>query len=411
MKDELTSRRGLAEKSRRLQARIVEPPGTLDFAASGINWKFKEFTRIRSLIRRIARLEASKLSQLLRVNAIRASQAADNLVSALEVSQIRRLSDSNSEPASISVLTGRADVLFYQKLDPSRDSRGIVATGFQMGQGLGNQLWAYAVTRLAAKRSEQGFAIVGENNYKGRGIITLDFGRLLDMPGFPASETMEQISEKCDRSPSGEDVSRSDPLIIFPPRNSYLLGNFQSYEYLRGHEDWLRSELKLTLGPIELPENVTVLHIRMGDFVGNPVWLGYGYYRQAIDWVRKHYPTNRFLIVSDQPQRAAKLLRLAANEIAQRPKTSSTVDSTIAPHHFGSDLSGDFRIMYSAKSLVLPASSLSWWAAFLSIENKEFVLAPDRWAAHNVAGKFWSTAEIATPGFSYLTKSGDVRLK
>lgn len=54
----------------------------------------------------------------------------------------------------------------------------------------------------------------------------------------------------------------------------------------------------------------------------------------------------------------------------------------------------------------LVAIALRYGAAFLNSDCK-VVVAPKYWAAHNSEPNLWSTAEIVTPGFTYVDSQGN----
>ena len=400
----------LADFSRRVLVREAPTSSEAEFILNDVHWIYSENIILRRISMFVSRLEASKLAQCLRFDTFKLSYRLEKLISILEI-KIRVFREEDLRPSN----KARITVNYLQEHRTLYSSgadgpAGLLATHLEVGQGLGNQLWAYAALRTAAFRTKLDFAVTGENNYKGNSFLDIDFGHLIDIPGSAALENFSTVREQVLRTQSGTDISQVDANVLRPEPNSLLIGNFQSYNYLLGYEREIRSAVRLRDDAINLGEDVTVLHVRMGDFMKNDVWLGPDYYFKAMSWIRERNPRAKFLIVSDQPRRAAKLLKLRGHDLSKRPFLSEKKPSPpIAPHHHGKDLRGDFNVMYSAKSIVLPASSLSWWAAFLSLDEKQIVIAPERWAAHNLGGSHWSTAEIATPGFSYLSRDGKIK--
>jgi hypothetical protein len=261
----------------------------------------------------------------------------------------------------------------------------MITTQLYDGQGLGNQLWAYAVTRLIANGRGMDFCIADSGTFKGRGFINLNFGT--DLP---------QIDQTY-FEPEGKDNGRSmwpyDPNLFDVPPFTKIEGNFQSYQYIRGEEDlvreWIKPEIRVKL---EDAENTCVIHCRMGDFVLTDVFLPYKYYLDAMREVRNLNPNVKFVVVSDQPDKAAHFLGV-------EPHISFTEDEYKASHHFGGDVSVDFGYLYQAHYLIIPNSSFSWWAAFLN-PVKKIVVAPKFWAGYNHG--FWQTKDIETDGFTYV---------
>lgn len=396
--------------SRRLITRVDSDAHKAEFFLNGVHWIYAEHSSLRRLLMIVARVEASKLSQALRVDALKIAERLEKLIAIFEV-KISASRDEDPQPSNRLQITIETQTESRTLSASGADgSMALLATHLELGQGLGNQLWAYAALRTAALRTGIDFAVTGESNYKGKSFLDIDFGHLIDVPGSAMAENFATVRENLLRTQSGTDVSPVDNNVLRPEPNSLLIGNFQSYNYIAGYEREVRSAVELRDEPIHFGDNVTVLHVRMGDFIKNDVWLGAEYYFKAMSWVRERNPNAKFLIVSDQPGKAAKILKLSGHDLTRRPLFREKKPSPpIAPHHYGSDLRGDFNLMYSARSIIMPASSLSWWAAFLSLDQKHFVIAPDRWAAHNLDGSYWSTAEIATPGYSYMSRDGKVR--
>ena len=52
----------------------------------------------------------------------------------------------------------------------------MIITEFYNGQGLGNQLWCYFVTKTIAKLNNYKFGIMSPNKFKGKEFMQLDFG-------------------------------------------------------------------------------------------------------------------------------------------------------------------------------------------------------------------------------------------
>jgi hypothetical protein len=285
----------------------------------------------------------------------------------------------------------------------------LVSTSLSEGQGLGNQLWAYAVTRATAQRLGAPFAILGEHHFKGAGFLKIDFGEFIHasrpLELGASSRQRPTIREKVSRTGDGLDVSMHDPSITSLKTGAHLEGNFQSFNYIQDHQNEIRSWINSTTSSPSLPEELVVIHFRGGDFRGNPHFLNRTYYDAAIECATAGLKNAKFLIVSDEPRFAEEYLGIRSTKLRLQlePRASRKVAPALAPHHKGRGLAQDFEIMIAAKRLIIPNSSLSWWAAFLSLQSKELVVAPKYWAGHNVRPPIWSTAEIETPGFTYIS--------
>ena len=292
----------------------------------------------------------------------------------------------------------------------------IIATEFYDGQGLGNQLWTYVATRLAAMRQGFDFGIGGKQNFKGDSFIEIDLGKTitggLTNDGGPPSKLPSGINHYYSETKiidrvSGLDVSKEDKRIWTLPPNSKIDGNFQSFEYLKGNEDVVRSWIQIQSKRSKelVPnDNSCVIHVRGGDFKSlNLTSLGFEYYRNAIAFLRSNYGITHFVAITDDTDFAKAILPdyVDISQLARVVKR----DRRQARHHIGHDVEGDFLTLMQAKYLIISNSSFSWWAAFLNT-RRQVVLAPKYWAAYNSNSPIWSTGEIVTPGFTYMDVNG-----
>ncbi|MEJ0001580.1 MAG: alpha-1,2-fucosyltransferase [bacterium] len=286
-------------------------------------------------------------------------------------------------------------------------------------QGLGNQLWNYALARIIAKRNGYDFAILKKDRFKGKDFIELDFGR--DLPGGLTSPggyifalprgIRHYYRERLELAGTtfadmSDDISRADPKLLSLPAGTKFDGNCQSTTYLEGYR-------KDILGWITIKEeyeqykpepNVCLIHLRLGDFMRSKAFLPLSYYQAAMAHVKSIDPSAVFQCVTDQKERAEKLLPgvpvvgTAAEKIE---------DPHHAAHHHGGPVGIDFCLLKNAHYLIIPNSSFSWWAAYLNTDKK-IVVAPKYWARFNIADGFWSPGDIVTDDFTYLDKDGKI---
>lgn len=288
---------------------------------------------------------------------------------------------------------------------------GIVATELYDGQGLGNQLWVYAVTRVSAQRTGQQFAILGSRRFKGRSFLDLDFGVKVrpgvSIPGGPPfvlpKATKTHLSERRQvLREDGMDVSGVDERFLQPPRNVKLDGNMQCVTYVWEDLDLIRQWIKLP-EPQKPEIDYCAIHVRLGDFTGQEgPFVGWDYYRRGIQYFQERDPATVFRCVSDDIEKCKQNLPAFV-----RFDEVEGEDANKARHHLGGPIQNDFQTLVGAKNLLISNSSFSWWAAVLNT-RKELVVAPKYWARYNVADGLWSTADIVTPGFHYLSKSGAI---
>ena len=282
------------------------------------------------------------------------------------------------------------------------------------GQGLGNQLWNYAVTRVAAHRKGYGFSILGQEKFKGRDFMSLDFGIKLkggfSPEGGPPHSLPQGIlhyyrERKEVLRDTKVDISRTDPGIFEMGESTKFDGNCQSTKYLEGYRDKILSWIKIKdeYKQFVLDKNACVIHMRCGDFASiKDVFLPQSYYLKAMECIKTLNPEVKFFCVTDEKEKAESILPgvEVIGSVLQGKE-----DQNKASHHRGGPIGVDFSYLMNATYLIIPNSSFSWWAAYLNTKRK-VVVAPKYWARYNTSDGFWSTSDIITPGFVYLDREG-----
>lgn len=291
----------------------------------------------------------------------------------------------------------------------------MILTEIYNGQGLGNQLWAYTLTRLIADSKNCEFSILSKHQFKGKEFIDLDFGIEIggyESTDYPCSKLPDGIEnyyreKKEVHSELDIDISRTDEDLFNINLSTKIDGNLQSTKYLKDKRDkvleWIK--IKDDFKNISVDENSCVMHLRCGDFYGQrDVFLPESYYRNAMNIIREKNPNVKFYCVTDQPSIARSIFPDV--EVIGSSNTGQN-DSQMASHHFGGPLGIDFCLIMNAKYVIIPNSSFSWWAAYLNTKA-EIIIAPKYWARFNISNGYWSTADIITDHFSYLDRDGSL---
>jgi len=140
---------------------------------------------------------------------------------------------------------------------------------------------------------------------------------------------------------------------------------------------WNYSSLKscfnqLSLKPIELSKeyhqicnDYVLIHLRGGDFlqISDLNICKLDYYKKAIKYsISKGY--NSFKLISEDQKYGEEFLK----EIKQ-----SFIDLKISMLNKNT-IKNDFNLIRSAKLAILSNSTFSWWASFLSVSKKEFIV-------------------------------------
>lgn len=276
----------------------------------------------------------------------------------------------------------------------------MIITELYNGQGLGNQLWSYVVTRTLAYDKGFDFGIMNPHKFKGKEFLDLDFGCEvvggIGPEGGPPEELPKDIEHyfvekdvwyhkfKCD-------IRDFDNNLLNIYDKTKIEGYFQSEKYIIHRKNeikkWLKVKPEFDCYDFS-DENICVLNIRGGEYKGtDELILPREYWINAINNMLRINENLEFIIISDDLQYARKLL----------PQYKA--------FHFNIGL--DYAIVKNAKYLILANSSFSFFPAWTS-ETIKYVIAPKYWARHNISDGFWACAFNMYQDWNWQDRSGQL---
>jgi hypothetical protein len=290
----------------------------------------------------------------------------------------------------------------------------MIITEFYNGQGLGNQLWCYAVTRVSAEINGYNFGIMSTEKFKGKEFLELDFGNIVvggsGPEGGPPTSLPKGITnyykEKTTRHLNGIDITKFDHKIFSTSDNTKLEGNLQSSEYIEPYrtkiKNWFKIKSNFNIENLS-QEDICLIHIRGGDFLHSSAFLLKNYYKNAITHMLKKNAKMKFFIVTDDVTYSKNLL--PEIEIIGASKLG-LLDSNKASHHIGGPVGIDWLLLNRCKNAIISASSFSFWPIWLNDEVN--VIAPMFWAGHKNSDGYWSCGDSLIRGWSYMNKEGEL---
>ena len=180
------------------------------------------------------------------------------------------------------------------------------------------------------------------------------------------------------------------PEVLMLPRNSHVMGYFQSEKYFEDTSDCIRASFQRNRRT--LPEtteeknwrrqitesNSLCVHVRRGDFIGqNHQVCDASYYRRGVEWVRSRIPSTKIFLFSDE-----------IDWCRAEFDWDNCQPVSLKSHRRMDDR--EFFLMTQCKHFVISNSSFSWWAAWLGERKKadSIVIMP---------GSDW---QLAKPGNS-----------
>lgn len=185
-------------------------------------------------------------------------------------------------------------------------AKSYLTTKFLAGQGLGNQLWAYAATRSISEYLGFGFLLRGLEEFKGSqfleiamhaNLAPLEVDSLSEVtpPPFFERQYFDSDLNLC--------ATHFDERVISIDGSRDLQGYFQSENYFFGNIKKLRNYIKinpLVLAKNSIPKDVCVLNIRGGEYKRfKDLILPYSYWKNAVENIRCIYGVEKFIVVTD----------------------------------------------------------------------------------------------------------------
>lgn len=291
----------------------------------------------------------------------------------------------------------------------------MIVTEFYNGQGLGNQLWCYVVTRLISENKGYEFGIMSPEKFKGKDFISLNFGNEVKggsgPEGGPPNSLPDGISkyykERLERHPiSNVDISKIDQEMVDIDDNTKIDGTMQSYNYIKDHRDKILGWLKIHDEKIIADysdKDVCVIHIRGGDFKSSQAIMDRNYYFKSMKVFKDINPDIRFYCITDD-------VAYSKNILPEVEIIGSSISGKIDPykgdHHLGGPVWIDYSILNQAKNIIMSASSFGWWPVWTNVNNPK-VVAPKYWAAHRINNGYWSCGESLVDEWGYLDLNGN----
>jgi hypothetical protein len=276
----------------------------------------------------------------------------------------------------------------------------MIVTELYNGQGLGNQLWCYIVTRVIALDKGYSFGIKSPEKFKGSSFLNLDFGNKviggIGPEGGPPRELPQDISyyyaeQKTSHPIDGGDIRTYDPELLKTPDKTKIDGIMQDEQYIKHRKNEISKWLEINAG-IECFEysndDTCVINFRGGEYIHiKNVFLPKKYWKNAINYMLSINKNFKFIVVTDDVVTARKFF-----------PNYKIVHTSIAT---------DYSIIKNAHYLILSNSSFAWFPAWLS-ETLKVCLAPKYWARHNINDGFWGCGYNVTSGWLYLDRAGKV---
>ena len=276
----------------------------------------------------------------------------------------------------------------------------MVVTEIYKGQGLGNQLWCYVVTRVIAKEKGYDFGIKNPKNFKCLDFMDLDFGK--DVVGgtgpeggppetLPEGIKYYYLEKRTNHPKTGEDIRDHDRHLMNVLNETKIDGIMQDEQYIIKHKEdvckWLTVKKEFECFDYA-SDDICVINFRGGEFMGvKNLFLPQKYWDYAVREMKKINPKFTFVVITEDVKTAKKFF------------------PDFDVFHFS--VSKDYAVIKNAHYLIMSNSTFAWFPAWTS-KTLKFAIAPKYWASYNVSDGYWSCGYNLTSGWSYLDREGKI---
>ena len=189
---------------------------------------------------------------------------------------------------------------------------------------------------------------------------------------------LDKLRRKVFPSKGTERGTAFNPDILSVGPHVYLEGYWQSHKYFDAYSDQIKKDLTIKQ---PLPKHIRTLqseigactsacmHVRRGDYIGNPYHdvVGIEYYQSALVVVKERTTIDHLYIFSNDAAWCTDNLKFDV------PTT------VVGDEYAGERQIGHFALMQACTHFIIANSSFSWWAAWLGQSAGSVVIAPKQW--------------------------------
>jgi len=253
----------------------------------------------------------------------------------------------------------------------------IITTKFYKGQGLGNQLWVYAVGRSIAEYLGFGFIQQNMESFKGKDFLDIDdivnvdlkYLNSINLDSLQTFHEARYFDQDLNVTSSGFDERVKDI------KNSVCLeGLYQSEKYFFGHLEKISNYIRIKndfLKYEKMPNDVCIINLRGGEYKRHAnLILPMEYWNNAIKNMKINMNIVKFIVVTDDKRYARAIF-----------PEYEVLDGGVAECYLA---------LKSAKYLILSNSSFSYFPTKTN-NNTPYVIAPMYWARPFNSLKRWAS--------------------
>jgi hypothetical protein len=189
---------------------------------------------------------------------------------------------------------------------------------------------------------------------------------------------LSHIYRKFLKIPGIEKNFSFDSSILNSGSDAYLDGYWQSPKYFNDIENVIRRDFTLKNEPplniqnlleVIKKENSLCIHVRRGDYVGNlnHEVVNNDYYNKGIEKIKELIKIDKIYIFSDDIKWCEENMKFEIPIMF------------VGEEYSGKKSEGHLSLMSACHYFIIPNSSFSWWAAWLSPYKDKIVIVPQQW--------------------------------
>lgn len=264
---------------------------------------------------------------------------------------------------------------------------------FKDGQGLGNQLWIFAVAKSISEKLNVELNIYDFKKFKGKDFLILDKTNNYDnsINDYKVSKEIEVFKERIFYDSDLRYFSSDfDERVLEIKKDTLLEGLFQSENYFFGDLKKLKRYIKLKnkiKAENKIDIKTCILNIRGGEYKKHRRFnLPYSYWINAIKNYKDKFGIEKFIIVTDDYRYSNELFP----------------DLEI----IHGDIGKCYASLYNASNLILSNSSFSYFPCRTGINKR--IIAPMYWARPNNKYKRWASPCNIYEGWLWQDKNSNL---
>lgn len=263
----------------------------------------------------------------------------------------------------------------------------MIHTAFLDGQGLGNQLWAYAASRGIAEELDRPHVVTGRDQFKAHGILEIDWGQQDLLLDGPISQYHEELFYDSDLKYFASDFDQN---VLSLPVRCQINGNFQDERYFFGRLNALSKWIRVDISVQERAKrfsNAIVLNIRGGEYKRHHgLILPKSYWINAMRLLEDMTGNNCFIIVTDDPRYARSIF----------PKIEVV-----------SGIADSWAALRGCSALAVSNSSFAYFP-IKTRPDTPLVIAPACWSRFNNPYSRWASPANYYPEWAWMGAEGDL---